>query len=135
MVFFINICLKEGERWQKINFIQTIIIQCLSHKVCHLLSSALLLSKFTNNTWRKLPHRLHAWIASHQHNCNSFYFLTMTVVWLTMEIFYHYPISCGNEKLKYNQEIISYYFHLHGCNMGEPCRIPGIFLKGPACCF
>ena len=44
--FYKKICLKESEVWRKV--ISTKLLSRLSHKVCRLLSSPVLLRKFTN---------------------------------------------------------------------------------------
>ena len=46
--FYKKICLKESENWRK--FFQTKLLSRLSHKVCRLLSSPVLLRKFTNDS-------------------------------------------------------------------------------------
>ena len=46
LVFYKKICLKEGEVWRKV--FSNKLLSHLSRKVCHLLSSSVLLCKFTN---------------------------------------------------------------------------------------
>ena len=46
LLFYKKICLKEFEVWQKV--FETKLFSRLSYKVCHRLSSPVLLHKFTN---------------------------------------------------------------------------------------
>lgn len=91
-LFYIKICLKEGKLWQKI-YSDMVIIVCHTCRtgsaIFFPLPSFCVSSRMIHCTWRKLPYLLLAWIASHQHNCHSFYIFTMTVVSFTIEVFYH----------------------------------------------